>query len=204
MLPCLLWISPGRGLGEPLYQRLATCVRAGLRGFQLREKLSYPGDILAFAERAQQLLAEHEGLLLINDRVDIARAARSGGVHLGSRSLPCAVARSILSPGQLIGASVHDIAELERALEGGADYVFASPVYPVRKEGRMSSPPLGPVGLSDLVRRSSVPVFALGGVDPAKVAAVQDTGVHGIAVLSGIAGARDPAAAVEAYLSAWS
>ena len=204
MLPTLLWISPGRGLGEPLYQRLATCVRAGLRGFQLREKLSYPRDILAFACRAQQLLAPHEGLVVVNDRADIARASGIGGVHLGTRSLPCAVAREVLQPGQLIGASVHDVKELELALEGGADYVFASPVFPVRKQGRMSTPPLGPVGLRDLVARSSVPVFALGGIQAEKVTAIQDAGAAGIAVLSGISEATDPAAAVESYLSAWS
>ena len=204
MLPSLLWISPGRGLGEPLYQRLAACVRAGLRGFQLREKLSFPGDILSFAERAHQLMAPLGGRVFVNDRVDIARAAGIAGVHLGSRALPCQVARGLLAPGQLVGASVHDVEELERALEGGADYIIASPVYPVRKEGRMSAPPLGPVGLSDLVERSTVPVYALGGIQPAKVAAVRDTGVQGIAVLSGIGEARDPAAAVQAYLGAWS
>ena len=107
MLPSLLWISPGRGLGEPLYQRLATCVRAGLRGFQLREKLSFPCDILAFAERAQQLLAMRDGLVLVNDRVDIARAVGCG-VHLGSRSLSVQVARSVLAPDQPIGTIALD------------------------------------------------------------------------------------------------
>ena len=203
MLPSLLWISPGRGLGESLYQRLASSVRAGLHGFQIREKLSFPCDVLEFARRARRLLPAEEDLVLINDRVDIARAAGLSGVQLGGRSLPPGVARELLAPGQLMGCSVHDVAELERALAGGADYVIASPVYPVRKSGRMSSPPLGLVGLSDLVRRSSVPVLALGGIKPDKVAAVRDCGVQGIAVLSGIAEAEEPAAAVEAYLDAW-
>ena len=97
---------------------------------------------------------------------------------------------------------MHDEAELERAQEQGADFVFASPVHPVEKPGRKTLRPLGIHGLRQLVQRSRVPVFALGGITPGRVAPLMDVGAHGVAVLSGIGSADDPAAATRTYLEA--
>ncbi|MEZ5989186.1 MAG: thiamine phosphate synthase [Planctomycetota bacterium] len=99
-------------------------------------------------------------------------------------------------------ASVHDEAELERAVAAGADYVLASPVHPVRKAGRPSGAPLGLLGLEALVRAAPIPVLALGGVTPARLPEILATGVHGVAAMSGIGDAADPGAAVAAYLEA--
>ena len=199
-LPRLFWISPGTGLGARLEQRLRAAVRAGLRGFQLREKGSFAGDLLAAAESFAPLLSE--GLFLVNDRVDVALAGGASGVQLGTHALPVAAARAVLGPERWIGASVHDEAELERAQEQGADFVFASPVHPVEKPGRKTIRPLGVHGLRQLVERSHVPVFALGGITPERVAPILAAGAYGVAVLSGIGNAEDPAAATRAYLEA--
>ncbi len=191
-VPRLFWISPGEGLSEELFQGLAACVREGLDGFQLRERHSFPRDLLPAVARCREILPTHKGWLMVNDRLDLALASAADGVHLRRTSLPPAVARQAVGPGLRIGASVHDEEELMEALAGEVDYVFASPVFPVRKSAGPPRPPLGLYGLEALVEKSTVPVIGLGGILPGNAAEVLATGVHGLAFMRGPLGSGDP------------
>ena len=191
-LPRLLWISPGIGLGDDLLRRLRAAVAGGLRAFQLREKSSFARSLALFAPKLRAILPRGDGLVLINDRVDVCLATDLDGVQIGHGSIPVASARALVGTERWVGASVHDDRELADAEEGGADFVIVSPVFPVRKRGMPPAPPLGLVGLETLTRRTRLPVFALGGIRPARVREVVDQGVHGIAVSSALAEAEDP------------
>ena len=192
-LPRLFWISPGAGLSSALERRLAACVGGGLRAFQLREKASFPRDIVAALARLRRSLPAASGqLLVVNDRVDVALVADCDGVHLTSASIATADARRLLGTRAWIGRSVHNEAELEEAVDGGADYVFVSPVYPVSKRGRPPAPPLGLRGLKAFVEQSPLPVYALGGIREARLDELFQTGIHGVAVLTALADAADP------------
>ena len=200
-LPRLFWISPGAGLGSALERRLAACVGGGLRAFQLREKASFARDIVAAIARLRRSLPAAPGqLLVVNDRVDVALVADCDGVHLGSGSIATADARRLLGTRAWIGRSVHDENELSEAVEGGADYVFVSPVYPVSKRGGPPAPPLGLRGLRTLVERSPLPVYALGGVKEARLDELFESGIHGVALLSALADASDPKAATRSLV----
>ena len=197
-VPSLFWISPGEGLSEELYQGLAACVREGLDGFQLRERHSFPRDLLPAVARCRELLPASQGWLMVNDRLDLALASEADGVHLRRTSLPPAVARKAVGSQLRIGASVHDEEELREALAGEVDYVFASPVFPVRKSAGPPRPPLGLFGLRSLVELSNVPVIALGGILPSNAAEVLETGVHGLAFMRGPLASGDPGGFVRA------
>jgi thiamine-phosphate pyrophosphorylase len=155
-----------------------------------------------------RVAAETGGLLFVNDRVDVALACGADGAHLGTRSLSPGDARRVLggsvpSPVGLpwIGASVHSPGECEVAVAYGADFLFAGSVFPTPSHpgGR----PLGPEGFAE-VRRSAGDraVFGIGGITPDRVGEVLSAGGRGVAVLSGVWEAADPAEAVHAYLSA--
>lgn len=140
-------------------------------------------------------------LLLVNDRVDLALAAHLDGVHLPGGGLPAEAARSLLGPGACIGVSVHGTREAVPAADGGADFlvvgtVFATSSHPGRE-------PAGPEILREVAAGVDVPLVAIGGVTPERVADVVDAGAYGVAVLSGVWG-RDaaPRDAVGRYLSA--
>jgi thiamine-phosphate diphosphorylase len=138
--------------------------------------------------------------LLVNDRVDVAMAVRANGVQLGASSMPLDGARALLGRGARIGYSAHGTLEAVQSAVDGADFVlmgtiYASPSHPDRSAA-------GLVALRDCVARAGVPVVAIGGITPERVAPVLTRGAHGIAVLSGVWEAEDPGAAAAAFVAA--
>jgi thiamine-phosphate pyrophosphorylase len=128
---------------------------------------------------------------IVNDRVDVALASDADGVHLGQEDFPVALARRILGPDRIIGASVDHPDECEAAWRDGADYVGFGPIY-----GTASKSDTGPVvsvaGLREWLPKFRLPVIAIGGIDAGNIAPVLGAGAHGVAVLSSICRADDP------------
>jgi thiamine-phosphate diphosphorylase len=137
--------------------------------------------------------------LFVNDRLDIALAVAVDGVHLGARSLPVAAGRALLGAERWLGASCHDAAESAAACRDGADYVFLGTIFPTPTHPGVAG--MGLEGLAATLRRlESCPVVGIGGIDPALAPGVLEAGAHGVAVVRGVWGARDPASAVRRYI----
>ena len=157
-----------------------------------------------FARLAEQLAGEQAASgarLVINDRVDVARAVGAWGVQLTTRSLRVADARRI-APALVVGASVHAVTDAVVAEREGAAWVVAGHVFdtPSHRDeaGR------GEAFVREVCGRVSVPVVAIGGITPARVAAVMAAGARGIAAIRGAWGDSADAAsqACRDYLSA--
>lgn len=82
----------------------------------------------------------------------------------------------------------------------GAHSIVVAPVFRPRWK---PSIPLGLARLRTLVVQSSVPVYALGGIDHSNINACQQQRVHGVAVLSSVLKARDPVEVIEKYLASF-
>jgi thiamine-phosphate diphosphorylase len=218
--PPLVAITPGTaspgGVGE-LERRVAAALQGGLAGLLVRESELEDGP---FAELALRLRARAPDLwIALHDRPHLALATGADAVHLGWRSLAPLEVRPWLDPGIAIGLSTH--AEDPGERWAGADYLFHGPVYATAKPGPLgpgAKAPIGPGakapigtgarapigldGLAEGVRRAAVPVLGLGGITPARVAEVRASGAAGVAVLSGLLAAGDPAARAAEYLAA--
>ncbi|MBI4499786.1 MAG: thiamine phosphate synthase [Gemmatimonadetes bacterium] len=133
-------------------------------------------------------------LIIVNDRLDVARIVSANGVHLPENGLPIEAARQLLAPGQLLGRSVHDPEEARRAAAAGADYVLLGPVW------ETASHPERPIGLGALRGLEGITVIAIGGVTPERAKACRDAGAWGVAAISALWRAPDPAAAVSTML----
>ena len=139
----------------------------------------------ALFEAAQNIVKHLDGRapLVVNDRLDIARAAGAAGVHLPSTGLPIAAARAAW-PQALIGRSTHSIAEVEAARNAGADYVVYGPISAV--PGKQS---LGWSLLAAAVQRAApLPLYALGGLSAADLGPLAAQGAH-LALIRGGLGA---------------
>lgn len=148
--------------------------------------------------RACEAAADTGSLVVVNDRVDVALALSVGGVQLGHRSLPFATARRLLEPGVKVGCSLHTVNEMEACED--ASWVIAGAMYPTASHpGRA---PAGPGLVVDLRARWSGPVLAIGGITPERVPEVIRAGAYGVAALSAVWYASDPAAAVRGFLGA--
>lgn len=136
-------------------------------------------------------------LLLVNDRVDAALALDADGVQLAGRSMDAADARALLGGNAWIGRSVHHAAAGVDAASAGADFLLVGTVYASASHpGRAGGGPERVAGAAAGGR----PVIAIGGITPARVAAVRGAGAHGVAVLSAVWAAADPGAAVRAFI----
>ena len=178
-----------------------SCLGAGLRAVQLREKDLAVRDLMSLAQRLRESTRRHGARLLVNDRADVALVVGADGVQRAGTSLPVSALRSISPPGFLIGASVHSVDEARAAEPEGADFLLFGPVYDTPSK-RQYGPPQGVAALERVASAVRLPVFAVGGVTPARVAEVMRAGASGVAVIAAILGPACPADAVKAFLDA--
>lgn len=136
--------------------------------------------------------------LLVDDRVDVAVAARAQGAHVGREDLPPAVARALLGVGRLLGGTVNSLDEARRCFAMPLDYLGAGPVFGTRSKSR-AAPALGLEALARIAAECPFPVIAIGGITPQEVPAVFDAGAWGVAVLSAVACSPDPSNAVALF-----
>jgi thiamine-phosphate pyrophosphorylase len=168
--------------------------RGGVTAIQLRLKSATPRELVGLARQLLEVLAIP---LLVNDRPDVALAAGAAGVHLGPDDLPVSLARKIVPPGFMIGASVGSEDEAEVASE--ADYWGIGP-WRESKTKDDAGIGLGADGFTRLRQFSGGrPCLAIGNIQPADVALVRSLGGAGVAVASGILGADDVESAARSY-----
>jgi thiamine-phosphate pyrophosphorylase len=150
-------------------------------------------ELVEAARRIREALADSRTSLVVNDRADVAAAVEAEGLHLGQHDLEPAVARELLGPHVVIGGTANNLAEaIAVAARGEIDYLGVGPVFGTRSKAR-PAPALGVEGLRRIVEAVEKPVIAIGAITAERVAEVLDAGAHGVAVLSAVVCARDPA-----------
>jgi thiamine-phosphate pyrophosphorylase len=179
----------------------AQAMQAGAAVVQLRDKRASTRELLEQARALLELAAAHGSRILINDRVDVALAAGAHGVHLGQDDLPPADARRLLGPEAVIGVSVRCPEEARAAERDGADYLAANLVYPTDTKTDLPAP-IGLDGLRALRAASALPLVAIGGIDAERAGAAVAAGADGVAVVSAVMAAPDPALACRELLAA--
>lgn len=185
--------------GRAIVDVVRAALRAGAPSIQLRGKDQPAREQV---DLARALLAETRAagaLLWVNDRLDVALAAGADGVHLGQDDLPLEAARAIVPTGFLIGISA-ETAELALAAErGGADYVGTGPVYATGSKADAGDA-VGCARISEVARAVRIPVVGIGGIAVGNAGEVVHAGAAGVAVISAVMRAADPAAATRDLL----
>lgn len=184
--------------GRPLPTLIRQAVRAGLPAVQLRERDLTTRELLSLAQEIQSITRSYAVPLIVNDRVDLMMVLDLAGVHLRSDSLPLSSVRQLIGPHRLIGASTHSVEDVQRANLSGADYVVFGPIFETPSKRPFGSP-LGLNLLSDVCRRSSIPVLAIGGITCERVRDVRQAGAHGVAVIGALLTRDDIGEAVREF-----
>ncbi len=180
-------------------QAAAIAAAGSAVALHVRDRTASAAALAGVALRFLALARPPEASVFVNGRPDLAAAVAADGVQLSASDLTPADARRVFSRGW-IGRSVHTEREAETAIAEGADYLLVGSVYP-----SASHPGQPAVGLN-LVRHAASlgkPVIAIGGMDPDRAVEAQAAGAYGVAAISALWKAADPAAAALALLEPW-
>lgn len=184
---------------EELFNVVEAALEGGLTLLQYRDKTADDQIRLSQVQKLRQLCYHYEAIFIINDRVDLALAVDADGVHLGQEDLPIAVARQLLGPHRIIGRSTTNPEEMQRAIAEGADYIGVGPVYETpTKVGKAAA---GLEYVRYAAQHSSIPWFAIGGIDINNVNDVLAAGAVRVAVVRSLMQAEQPTLVTQYFLS---
>lgn len=192
-------VDPEQSGGHPLADLARLVVAGGATLVQLRDKVSDTRRLVEEARALKAVLAGSDVPLLINDRVDVALAARADGVHVGPDDMAVEDARRLLGANAIIGLSIKSEAQARAAPLEDIDYVGIGGVYATISKSGVKAP-IGPEGLRRIVqvfheRVGTFPSCGIAGINAGNSAEVIAAGADGVSVISALSLAADPAAA---------
>ncbi len=135
--------------------------------------------------------------------MDLAAAVDADGVHLGDEDLPVSAAREILGADAIVGRSVSSVESARHAVQAGADYLGIGAVYATdSKDVREEHAEIGTEAVATIADAVDVPIVGIGGITAANAPDVIRAGADGVAVVSAITAADDPADATRELAAA--
>jgi thiamine-phosphate pyrophosphorylase len=193
-------LDPSVCPARPLAEVLTAAAEAGASLFQYRNKTASMKEAYVEALALRQAAAKAGVLFIVNDRCDLALAVDADGVHLGQGDLPLDLARKVMGQDRLIGISTHNPDQVREATAGKPDYLGFGPIF---KSGSKQDhdPVVGLEGLRAIRSLTSLPVFAIGGIQIDQVGEVTRFGANGLAIISAIIKAPDISHAVKTFLA---
>ncbi len=197
--PPLLLVTDRTQARRPLAEIVAAALASGCRWVSLREKDLPEDEQVVLARMLMPTARKYGARLVLHGEAALAKLAGVDGVHLPSGS-DAAAARALLGPGKIIGVSIHTVTEAEAIDPHAADYALAGPAFETPSKPGYG-PEIGKKGLSEIARGARVPVFAIGGINTARIAEIIAAGCAGVAVMGGVMRAADPALEVGALVA---
>ena len=136
-------------------------IAGGANTIQLRQKHGSTREMIEVARNMKQTCAEAGVTFIVNDRVDVAMAAKADGVHLGQDDFPIPLARELLGEDCILGGSAGTMEEAQKCLAEGVNYVGFGPVYPTTSKDD-AGPVSGVDVLKKVVEAIPIPIIAIG------------------------------------------
>jgi len=172
---------------------LRAALAGGITAFQYRPKGLTPEEALAAGRELRALCAEAGVPFIVNDSVDLALALAADGLHLGQDDGQPWIARTKIGSRRVLGLSVSHPDHWKFNHEQIVDYIGYGP-FAATQTKPDAREALGTAGLADLRQgQEQLPSVAIGGIGLGNLGAALDAGVDGVAVVSALAAAKDPA-----------
>jgi thiamine-phosphate pyrophosphorylase len=175
--------SPQVGLS--LRTVVEALIAGGATMVQIRDKQAAARTLYEAVCAVMELARPRGVRVIVNDRVDVARAAAADGVHLGQDDLDPVAARAILGPTAIIGYSTHNVAQARAADRLPVDYLAIGPVFETRTKER-PDPVVGLEGVRAVRAVTTKPLVAIGGITADQVASVRAAGADAVALISAL------------------
>lgn len=198
---CSLYlVTDSTGLEEKEFLNIIEeACKSGVTLVQLREKDKSGREYLNLAFKVKEITDKYNIPLIINDRIDIAIAVDSAGVHLGQSDINIKYARKILGKDKIIGATAKTVNQAKEAVEEGADYLGVGAIYPTTTKVKTVITDIKT--LNEICDKVDIPVVAIGGLNEENCNILNKSKISGIAVVSAIMKAKDIKKAVKNLIS---
>ena len=175
---------------EEFLNIIEEAIKGGTAVVQLREKTASTKEFYELALKVKEITSRYDVPLLINDRVDIALAVDSEGVHIGQDDMPADIAREIIGEDKILGVSASTVEEAKKAEKNSADYIGSGAVFPTATKDDADS--VSKEELKEIVDSIDIPVVAIGGITVENANTLKGSGIAGFSVVSAIMSAEDP------------
>lgn len=173
------WLG-GRTLAEAVEQ----AVLGGATMIQLREKEMNTDELIQSGNEIKTICNKYGVPLIINDNVEAAKKINADGVHLGQDDMPIKEARAILGNNKIIGITAKTVEQAMKAEKDGADYIGSGAVFGTTTKSNAVKMELDT--LRAITQSVNIPVTAIGGITAENIDGLCNTGISGVAVVSGI------------------
>ena len=181
--------------GRTLAEVVEEVILGGVTMVQLREKDKTPDEILASAREIAPVCKKYGVPFIMNDSIELARAAGADGVHLGQSDVPGDNVRE-LAGDLILGLSANTVESAKRAQALGADYLGVGAVFGTTT--KHDARHLSPEALREITSAVDVPVVAIGGISADNILQLTGCGMQGAAVVSALFAQDDPRQAARA------
>ncbi|MGN0150691.1 MAG: thiamine phosphate synthase [Clostridia bacterium] len=170
--------------GSALADAVKKALSGGVTMLQLREKNMTDDEFIKSALEIKNICSEFNVPLIINDNIRVALAVNADGVHLGQTDTPLREARQLLGNDKIIGITAKTPTQAVEAEKNGADYIGSGAVFGTTTKSNAVKMELDT--LRAITSSVKIPVAAIGGITADNVSELQNTGISGAAVVSGI------------------
>ncbi len=187
----------------PMVEKARAVIEAGVGVLQLRLEQTADRLALPLIREVVALARPARVLVIVNDRVDLVLAGGAHGVHLGADDLPVNVARRLLGPDALIGATTRSLEDIEQARALGADHVGLGPIFPTTTK-KVAHAPLGLELFASIARKATLPVVGIAGVTLENIGQVAAAGAWCAAVAGDLLRSEDLVSRARALQGAFS
>ena len=165
--------------------------KAGVKIIQFREKNEPTKKLIEVGRKLKKVSEDRKVKLIVNDRVDVALAINSDGVHLGQNDMSIEDARDLLGSDKIIGASVKTVSEAIDAENKGADYLGVGPIFSTSTK-EDAGEGIGLNRLNKISKKVNIPIVGIGGINKDNAKKVVENGADGVAIISDIANSSNP------------
>ena len=175
---------------EEFLNIIEEAIKGGTTIVQLREKTASTKEFYELALKVKEITSRYGVPLLINDRIDIALAVDSDGVHIGQDDMPADIAREIIGDEKILGVSASTVEEAKKAEIDSADYIGSGAVLPTNTKDDADAVSFDE--LKEIVDSIDIPVVAIGGITLENAGSLKESGINGFSVVSAIMNAEYP------------
>ena len=192
----LYFITDSTGYEEKKFlDQIEQAILGGVTFLQLREKEKSTRAYIELAEKVHQITKKYKIPLIIDDRVDVAMAIDAEGVHVGQSDMPVHIARKLMGPDKIIGATTKTVDQAVEAYKQGADYLGVGAIYPTTTKVKTVLTSIET--LEEICSTVPIPVNAIGGLQKENIDILKGIPIAGICVVSAIMKAQDGRIAAE-------